>query len=280
MKINFIYRISSHNQIIEVDEASTSLEKISKKVILFEKKIPEKKDLGKTLRKKSVGTAIVIENFSVEEIRLFDTITIDNSDLLVHEIGEVEGQKMLICQPEKFITFNLEKELTIVSKVFKIALININDMAYRGISEDFCTPKVRHILEDYFKKEGKPLKIKTIILPNQKTELLENVLKVKNHKYDALFTIGGTGIGKNEITIETISELVPKKVPGIIEMIRIKYGQENSQILLNRFVAGAMNQTLVFTLPDNVELIEIYMREILHTFKDMVHMLYGINNKN
>lgn len=279
MEIKFIYRISSHNQIIEVDEASTSLEKISKKVILFEKKLPEKKDLGKILRKKSVGTAIVVKYFAIEEIRLFDTITIDNSDLLVHEIGEVEGQKTLICQPDKFITFNLEKKLTIVSKIFKIALVNINDMTYRGISEDFCTPKVASILEDYFKKEGKPLKIKTITLPNQKTELLESALKAKNSKYDALFTIGGTGIGKNEITIETIGELVPKKVPGIIEMIRIKYGQENPQILLNRFIAGAMNQTLVFTLPNNVKLIEIYMKEILHIFKDMINMLYEINNK-
>lgn len=279
MKIKFIYRISSHNQVIEVDEASTSLEKISKKVIFFEKKLPEKNDLGKILRKKCVGTAIVVETFVADKIQLFDTITTEESQLLVHEIGEMEGQKILICQPEKFITFNLEKKLAIVPKIFQIALININDMLYRGISEDFCTPKIEQILENYFKKEQKTLKIKTKILSNQKAELLESVLKVKNHKYDALFIIGGTGIGKNEITIETIDGLVPKKIPGIIEMIRIKYGQENPQILLNRFIAGAMNQTLVFTLPNNVQLIEIYMKEILNTFKYMVDMLHGINNQ-
>lgn len=277
MKINLIYRISSHNQIIEVDEASTSLEKISKKVILFEKSLPDMVSLGKLLRKKSVGTAIILEELKKESINIFDTISIDDSHLLVHEVGEIQGVKMIICQPERFITFNLEKKLKLIPKVFKIEVITINDRAYRGIAEDLCSPKVIDLIKKYFGNLNKKIEINNVVLPNSKPELLEFVLKARNNKCDALFTIGGTGIGKKDITIETVSELVAKKVPGIIEIIRIKYGHENPQILLNRFIAGAMNETLVYTLPDNIDIVEIYLKEILHTFDNMIDMLYGVN---
>ena len=95
--------------------------------------------------------------------------------------------------------------------------------------------------------------------------------------FDVVITTGGTGIGPRDITIETVRPLLDKEIPGIMEMIRIKYGQEKPNALLSRGIAGVMGQTLVYTLPGSVKAVDEYMTEILKTLQHLIYMLHGVD---
>ena len=102
-------------------------------------------------------------------------------------------------------------------------------------------------------------------------------MEQKNDRRISCFTTGGTGIGERDITVETVSGLLDKQLPGIMELIRVKYGMENPNALLSRGVAGVMGKTLVYTLPGSVRAVTEYLREITKTMDHSLFMLHGID---
>ena len=92
-----------------------------------------------------------------------------------------------------------------------------------------------------------------------------------------MFTTGGTGIGPRDFTPEVAKKLIEKEIPGIMENIRIKYGQLVPNALLSRGVAGIMGQTQLYCLPGSVKAVKEYMVEILKTLEHLIFMLYGID---
>ncbi len=99
-----------------------------------------------------------------------------------------------------------------------------------------------------------------------------------NQKYDVIFTTGGTGIGKRDITVDTVKSFQFREMPGIMELIRVKYGQEKPNALLSRSVAGIIDDTFVYTLPGSVKAVNEYMVEILKTIDHLFHMRAGIDS--
>ena len=71
--------------------------------------------------------------------------------------------------------------------------------------------------------------------------------------------------------------MLDKEIPGIMEMIRMKYGAEKPNALLSRGVAGVVGQSLVYTLPGSVKAVQEYMTEILKTMQHLIFMLHGID---
>jgi molybdopterin adenylyltransferase len=90
-----------------------------------------------------------------------------------------------------------------------------------------------------------------------------------------IFTTGGTGIGPRDITPEVVTEFSDKLVPGIMDHIRMKYGQTIPNALLSRSVAAVKDKTLIYTLPGSVKAVTEYMDEILKTIDHLFKMLNG-----
>jgi molybdenum cofactor synthesis domain-containing protein len=103
------------------------------------------------------------------------------------------------------------------------------------------------------------------------------LIRHKNDGSDFIFTTGGTGIGGRDITVETVSGLLDKQIPGIMELIRVKYGMDKPNALLSRGVAGTMGKTMVYTLPGSVKAVTEYMKEITKTMDHALFMLHGID---
>lgn len=278
MVVNNIYRISSHHQYAEVDDVSTSPNKVSKEVIIFEDKIPESKLLDKFLLNNAIGTIIIIDAFEQEKFSPFDSIIGCENDLKITREINIDGIRAVICLPDNFLTFYHGLQIYHKPKTFVVKVITLSDRAYRGIYEDLSGPSVTEMLEDFFAKVNKRVNIKNTIIPDSEEELSLILDESRINKVDLLITTGGTGIGKRDITVETVQKHISKEIPGIMEMIRLKYGAEKPNALLSRGIAGTMNQTLVYTLPGSVKAVKEYLNEIFLTLDHLFYMLHGVDN--
>jgi molybdopterin adenylyltransferase len=72
--------------------------------------------------------------------------------------------------------------------------------------------------------------------------------------------------------------MLDKEIPGIMEMIRVRYGTEKPNALLSRGVAGLMGSSFIYTLPGSVRAVNEYMNEIIKTMEHLVYMLHGLDS--
>ncbi len=159
---------------------------------------------------------------------------------------------------------------------FEILIITLSDRAYKGEYEDLSGPKVQEMISEFFTSAGWSFNIKTTLIPDE-ADILKDLLMDTGHIYNIIITTGGTGIGPRDITVETVTPLLSKEIPGIMEFIRIKYGTEKPGALLSRGVAGITGKSLIYTLPGSVRAVEEYMTEILKTLKHAIYMQYGVD---
>jgi molybdenum cofactor synthesis domain-containing protein len=86
------------------------------------------------------------------------------------------------------------------------------------------------------------------ILPDESDQLKDLVLELTK-SYACIMTVGGTGIGKRDITVDTLEPLLERKLDGLMEAAR-SFGQKRTPYAaMSRGVAGFIDRSLVVTLP-------------------------------
>lgn len=158
----------------------------------------------------------------------------------------------------------------------KILIITLSDRASSGEYLDKSGPRIKELTEEYFIKLGWVHEFKSCVMPDN-PHMLNRRLEDAKYEFDIIFTTGGTGIGPRDITPEVVKPLLDKEIPGVMEMIRIKYGSEMPNALLSRGVAGVMGNSLVYTLPGSLKAVDEYMKEIFKTLEHAVYMQRGID---
>lgn len=168
-------------------------------------------------------------------------------------------------------------EMIFEPKVFNVKVITLSDRASRGVYEDKSGPAVSGILENYFNKLGWRADIKNIVIPDDEAELTQHLSELLKNKTDLIITTGGTGIGPRDITPDVMQQFIKKEIPGIMEMIRWKYGVEKPAALISRALAGVNNKSLLFALPGSVRSVHEYMAEITKHLEHLFYMAEGID---
>jgi len=159
----------------------------------------------------------------------------------------------------------------------KIQVITLSDRASRGEYKDLSGPEIVEQVNNYFSEKEWSFATTIDVIPDD-AELLENMLlKAKNEKIDIVITTGGTGIGPRDFTPEVAKKVIEKEIPGIMENIRMKYGQNVPNALLSRGIAGAMGESQLYCLPGSVKAVKEYMAEILKTLEHLIFMLHGVD---
>lgn len=160
----------------------------------------------------------------------------------------------------------------------RILVITVSDRASSGIYEDKSGPRIRQLCEDFFFSQDYPCRVDMQIVPDEPEMIREKIRKGVSGKFDLIFTTGGTGIGPRDNTPEAVRPLLEREIPGIMEMIRVKYGLEKPNALLSRSVAGVNGKSLIYTLPGSEKAVGEYMEEILKTVVHSMKMLHGIGD--
>lgn len=238
------------------------------------------------------------ENITTEGITLYktkpgDKLFIGNVELEVTQIGkkchgdgcEIFSQVGQCVMPKEGIFAKVIKtgiikagdEVKYLPRVIKIQIITLSDRASKGEYKDKSGPKIYEMISNYYRSLEMEFFIDHQVIPDDSVMLNDILLNARDEMFDVVLTTGGTGIGPRDITIETVRPLLDKEIPGIMEMIRIKYGQEKPNALLSRGIAGVMGQTLVYTLPGSVKAVDEYMTEILKTLQHLIYMLHGVD---
>jgi len=256
-------------------------------------------DRFKEMAKREVRFGDFAENITTQGIELVETKPGDrfignDVDLEVTQIGKschgngcaiyrevgscVMPKEGIFCRVLKHGVLKAGDELTFYPKIYKVQVITLSDRASRRVYEDKSGPEVVRLVSEFFDALKWQFTIESTIIPDDEELLREYLAKAKEENFDLIITTGGTGIGQRDITPDVVRQLIDKEIPGIMEMIRVKYGADKPNALLSRSVAGIMGNTFVYTLPGSVKAVKEYMEEIAKTLKHLFIMRMGIDN--
>jgi molybdenum cofactor biosynthesis protein B len=89
-----------------------------------------------------------------------------------------------------------------------------------------------------------------VLIPDR-IGLLRNTLRdALRSSVDAVVITGGTGIAPSDVTVEAVTPLLEKQLPGFGELLRkISYDKIGSAAMMTRAIAGVVKGKAVFCLP-------------------------------
>lgn len=257
---------------------------------------------------RSIGFGEFAENITTEGMELARVLPLDRFigkevELEVTQIGkECHGTSCAIFRevgncvmPKEGIFARVKRSgklkpgdtLEYVPRQFGFHVITLSDRASSGVYEDLSGPRIAELLHRHFSQTGRMIKVKHTIIADDSFMLAKiiagsvspgsqepagPVTTAHAMHTDVIITTGGTGIGPRDITVDTVKPLLDKEIPGIMEMIRVKYGAEKPNALLSRSVAGLIGDTLIYTLPGSVKAVNEYLPEILKTLEHLIYM--------
>lgn len=154
----------------------------------------------------------------------------------------------------------------IPKRTVRAAVVVCSDTVAAGKKEDKAGLKIAEILKGY------GIEIANYqIIPDDAAQITEAVHTHCQPGMDLLIFTGGTGLSPRDITPETVSPLLDREVPGMMEAAR-KYGQDRMPYaMVSRGVAGFKGKTLVITTPGSTrgaeETMQALFPYVLHLFR-------------
>lgn len=195
---------------------------------------------------------------------------------IYREVGNcVMPKEGIFCRVLKPGIIQSDDTIEYQPKIFKVKIITLSDRASTGEYEDRSGPKIMQLTEAFFAENKWKVQIERLVIADDAAQLQAEVNK--SETADIIITTGGTGIGPRDITVDVIKPMLQKEIPGIMELIRMKYGAEKPNALISRGVAGVIGNTLIYTLPGSVKAVEEYMTEITKTIRHSIFMLHGLD---
>jgi molybdenum cofactor biosynthesis protein B len=110
----------------------------------------------------------------------------------------------------------------------------------------------------------------------------ENVIRntvnemLQDPRINVVLTSGGTGISKRDITVDTVSGLLDKRIEGFGELFRrLSYEELGEAAMISRAIAGAVNGKLIFCLPGSKNAVKLALSKLI--LPGIGHMLWEAN---
>jgi molybdenum cofactor biosynthesis protein MoaC len=87
------------------------------------------------------------------------------------------------------------------------------------------------------------------VLPDEREQIAARVKHFIAQKTDCILTVGGTGLGARDVTVDVVEPLLTTPLPGFMEAARA-FGQSRTPYaMLSRGVAGLAGSSFVATFP-------------------------------
>ena len=118
--------------------------------------------------------------------------------------------------------------------------------------------------------------IDCLIVPDEKSEIVKKLLHFSDQRQaDLIFTTGGTGFSKRDVTPEATKQVVEREVPGIGEALRSYSMTITPKAMLSRQTAGIRGNTLIINLPGSPKACRENIEYIIKPLKHGLGILSG-----
>lgn len=251
-------------------------------------------ELGREINHGEFAENITTLGFPVHHTKPFDRFVCGDIELEVTQIGKkCHGDNCEIFQQTgkcvmptegifaRVIKTGLLKEgdtLEYHPKIFRVKVLTLSDRAYTGIYKDKSGPLIEKLSKDWFSAQNYLIETNRTVIPDEQEMLEKELHNAANEGYDIIYTTGSTGIGPRDIAPDIIADFIDLEIPGIMDMIRLKYGANKPNALLSRSIAGVKNKSLIFSLPGSTKAVHEYLKEIHQIVMHSFLMLHSIDS--
>lgn len=251
------------------------------------------KEINREISPGEFAENITLSGIDLSKVAILDRFRIDNVELEVTQIGKnchgdncaiyrevgkcVMPKKGLFCRVINVGQIKAGDRVEYIPKPLQILIITLSDRASAGVYSDRSGPRTKQIIEEYFADKRWHLQINNIVLADDAEQLTGKLNEAIAGQLDVVLTLGGTGVGPRDITPEVVKAVCDKVIPGIMENIRIKYGEQKPSALLSRSIAAIAGRTQIYALPGSVRAVEEYLSEILKTLEHAIFMMHGLD---
>lgn len=168
----------------------------------------------------------------------------------------------LRCEVKKDAVVRIGDEVTIMRPI-SVGLIIASDKGARGEREDISGKVIEEKLVDI----GGEVK-HYFVVPDELDVISGKIRELVNLGCDLIFTSGGTGWSKRDVTPEATLKVIEREIPGLAEIMRIEGYKRTPFSVLSRAVAGIVGETVVINLPGSPkgvrESLDLIMPVLLH----------------
>lgn len=144
----------------------------------------------------------------------------------------------------------------------KAAVITLSDKGYKGEREDVSGA----VIEEILRAEGVEIHTR-MILPDE-VYMISDALAALSKKCDFIFTTGGTGFSKRDVTPEATRAVIDRECDGVTAAMIFNGLQHTPRAMLTRAVCGIKGNCIILNLPGSPkavrENLEFVLPSLLH----------------
>ena len=154
----------------------------------------------------------------------------------------------------------------------KIGIVTVSDRAAQGVYEDLGGPALQQWLTQAISSDWEACYC--VIADEQ--DVIENTLRsLIQQQCCLIFTTGGTGPAKRDVTPEATEAVCEKMMPGFGELMRMHSLKYVPTAILARQTAGICGQTLIVNLPGNPKAIGESLEAIFPAIPYCIDLIQG-----
>ncbi|MCL7411033.1 MAG: molybdenum cofactor biosynthesis protein MoaB [Methanosarcinaceae archaeon] len=119
------------------------------------------------------------------------------------------------------------------------------------------------VMRDIITQNGHRV-VKYLLISDELNEIQNVIRSATKTDTDIIITSGGTGLASRDITIESITPMLDKEMPGFGELFRYKSIQQiGTSVILTRAIAGVIKNKAIFCLPGSPNAVRLALEEII-----------------
>ena len=103
------------------------------------------------------------------------------------------------------------------------------------------------------------------LLKNDSAAVRQKITELlKLEELQVIITSGGTGLSRRDVTVETVSPMLEKKLDGFGELFRsLSYTEIGTSSIMSRAVAGVTNGKVIISLPGSLGATRLAIEKII-----------------
>jgi len=155
----------------------------------------------------------------------------------------------------------------------KIGIINVSDRASAGVYEDIPGKELRKLLEQYLASEWQCV---YAVLPDEQEQIQNHLIHLADTVGCSLvFTTGGTGPSKRDVTPEATEAVCSRMMSGFGEAMRMENLKQVPTSILSRQTAGIRGNCLIVNLPGKPKAIKECLDVVFPAIPYCVELIGG-----